>query len=128
MKWRIYIVEDHEVVRQSYVMFLNMSSDLEVCGAVRTAEEALEDVPEANPDLLVVDVSLPGMSGIDLLEALRASDRLVPALVLSGHDNEVYRDTAVQAGARAFVMKQEGPDALLDAIYRALGAANERAE
>ena len=121
MKRKIFIVEDHEVVRESYIMFLNLSDDFEVCGAVATAEEAMERLGETNPDLLLVDVSLPGMSGIDLLEQLRDEKVQIPALVLTGHDNDVYRKGAEQAGARDFVTKQEGPDALVRAIHRVLG-------
>jgi DNA-binding NarL/FixJ family response regulator len=68
MKSRIFIVEDHKLVRDSYIMFLNMTDDLVVCGAVRTAEEALEQLDTVKPDLLLVDLSLPGMSGIELIK------------------------------------------------------------
>lgn len=116
MKRKVYIVEDHEVVRESYLMLLELADDLEVCGTANTAEAALEQLPEAAPDLLLVDVSLPGMSGIDLVKRLQADDALVPTLMLTGHDREAYRVAALEAGARGFVMKQDGPDALLEAI------------
>ncbi len=120
MKRKIFIVEDHEVVRESYIMFLNMRDDLEVCGAARTAEEALEQLATTDPDLLLVDVSLPGMSGVDLLKALQDAGKEIPALVLTGHDNDLYRDGAKEAGAKGFVMKQDSPDVLVEAILRVL--------
>ena len=122
MAWKIFIVEDHDVVLESYVMFIEMHEDLTVCRAVHTAEEALDEIPDAGPDLLLVDVSLPGMSGIDLLEELRAAGRDLPALVVTGHDDQQYREGALNAGARGFVMKQDGPDALIEAIRQALEA------
>lgn len=120
MKQRIFIVEDHEVVRESYTMFIDLRDDLEVCGAVASGEEALENVPQADPDLLLVDISLPGMSGIDLLEQLREAGVTVPALMLTGHDSASYQSEARRAGAQGFVMKQDGPAALSDAISEAL--------
>jgi DNA-binding NarL/FixJ family response regulator len=117
MSWKIFIVEDHDVVLESYVMFINSYDAMIVCGAVSTAEEALDAIPEADPDLLLVDVSLPGMSGIDLLEELRASGEERPALVVTGHDDQQYRDGAIAAGAEGFVMKQDGPEVLLDLIH-----------
>ena len=128
MKRTVFIVEDHDVVRESYVMFITMQAGLDVCGAVRTAEEALDRLPDADPDLLLVDVSLPGMSGIELLEALQASEVQLPALVLTGHDNDVYRRRALQAGAEGFVMKQDGPDMLMKAIRRVLRVSQSDAE
>jgi DNA-binding NarL/FixJ family response regulator len=117
MSWKVFIVEDHDVVLESYVLFINSYDAMTVCGAVGTAEEALDAIPEADPDLLLVDVSLPGMSGIDLLKQLRASGEERPAVVVTGHDDRQYRDGAMQAGARGFVMKQDGPEALLDLIH-----------
>ena len=116
MKRRIFIVEDHPLVRESYIMFFNMTDDLEVCGSSSSAEEALEVLEEAKPDVLVVDVSLPGMSGIDLIETLQESHALLPTLVLTGHDNDVYRNGAADAGALCFKVKHDGPDEIVEAI------------
>lgn len=121
MLWKIHIVEDHELVRESYIMLLELESDLEVAGVSASAEEALQRLVDAPPDLLLVDISLPGMSGIQLLEALREREALVPALVLTGHDKKQYRQQAEAAGARGFVRKQDGPDAILGAIRGVLG-------
>ena len=116
MRQTIYLVEDHHMVRESYVMFLGMESDLEVVGTAGTAEKALEELVQAPPDLLLVDVSLPGMSGLELIEALQEREVLVPTLVLTAHDENRYRLRAEKVGARGFVMKEDGPDALLEAI------------
>lgn len=122
MTHRIFIVEDHEIVREGYNMFLSLQDDLTVCGEAATAEDALERVGEARPDLLLVDISLPGMSGIDLVAHLRVRHPGMPALMITGHDNTVYRDRAMQAGAVGFVMKHDGPDVLLQAIYEVLNS------
>lgn len=123
MKRKIFIVEDHEVVRESYVMLFDMAEDLEVCGDVASAEEALERIPDAAPDLVLVDVSLPGMNGLELIRRLLQDDPTLTALVITGHHDDQYRTAALQAGACGFVTKDEGPDALMQAVYGTLANA-----
>lgn len=123
MSQKIFIVEDHEVVREGYILFLEMDPAFEVCGAAASAEEALATVGDVAPDLLLVDISLPGMSGIEFVHALRSAGNQVPVLMVTGHDHERYRDESTQAGAQGFVMKHEGPTALANAIRRMLTSA-----
>lgn len=128
MKRKIFIVEDHEIVRESYAMFIDTTDELVVCGEAISGEEALQQIPSCHPDLVLVDLSLPGMSGIEFIKRLNASDAAPPILILTGHDNDAYRQEARQAGARDFIMKHEGPDALLQtirAIFTEDAAASE---
>lgn len=103
---RVFIVEDHPVVRKGYVAFLNREPDLEVCGEASSATEALKLLPDANADVVVLDVSLPGgMSGIDLLRELKKLYPDLPILVVSGNEEAVYGELVVSLGAWGYVMK-----------------------
>jgi DNA-binding NarL/FixJ family response regulator len=103
---RVFIVEDHPVVRKGYVAFIRREPGLEVCGEVASAEEALEKLPSANADVAVLDVSLPGdMSGIDLLRELKQLFPDLPILVVSGNEEAVYGEMVVGLGAWGYVMK-----------------------
>lgn len=117
---RLFIVEDHPDVREAYVALLQQEPALTVCGVAASAEEALVRIPEAKPDLVLVDVSLPGMSGLDLIAALRAHDPSLRALVVSGLDRADFGQRAGEVGAVGYVVKADGPEALLAAIRRAL--------
>lgn len=122
LPWRVYLVEDHALVRESYVALLDLMDDYEVCGEAETAEAALDAVPALRPDLVLIDVSLPDMNGLDLVRALRVRTPDVATVVVTGHDGAHYQAAAETAGADGFVMKQDGPDAILDALERVRGA------
>lgn len=117
MPARVFIVEDHDIVRESYVMLFELEPSLEVCGAVASAEEALEQIEAAAPDLAIIDISLPGMSGLELVEILRASRPELRMLVVTGHDESRYAEASVRAGADGFI-KKGSADRILDAIAR----------
>jgi DNA-binding NarL/FixJ family response regulator len=103
---RVFIVEDHPVVRRGYVAFIRREPDLEVCGEAGSAQEALELLPGANADVAVLDVSLPGgMSGIDLLRELKRLYPKLPILVVSGNEEAVYGELVIGLGAWGYVMK-----------------------
>jgi len=103
---RVFIVEDHPVVRKGYVAFIRREPELEICGEAASAEEALALLPTANADVVVLDVSLPGgMSGIDLLRELKQLFPKLPILVVSGNEEAVYGDMVVSMGAWGYVMK-----------------------
>lgn len=105
MTARVFILEDHPSVRDSIIGFVSRLSETEVCGAAASAEEALTQLADANADLVLVDVSLPGMNGFDFLrEAKRRWPRLL-CLVLSGHDESAYSKRALSLGARGYVAK-----------------------
>ncbi|MCC6457732.1 MAG: response regulator transcription factor [Caldilineaceae bacterium] len=103
---RVFIVEDHPVVRRGYVAFIRREADLEVCGEAGSAEEALAALPAAQADVVVLDVSLPGgMNGIDLLRELKQLYPDLPVLVVSGNEEAVYGDLVVGLGAWGYLMK-----------------------
>lgn len=121
MTKNILFIEDHPVVRDTYTIFIDRHDDLKVCASAESAEEALDMLSDLSPDLLLVDVSLPGKSGIELVSILRSRGKDVPMLVLSGHDTEEYRLAAERAGADGFITKKDGPRLLIEAIRTALG-------
>lgn len=119
-KSRIFIVEDHRMMREAYQLLLEMEPDLEVCGSAATGEEALSALKSTATDLVLVDVSLPGISGIELVKALQKSHPDLPTLVISGHDETVYADQALRAGARGYLDKKGLSHIMLDAIRQVL--------
>jgi len=106
-KKKVFIVDDHAVLRDGLTELLNHSEELVVCGEAATAEEALERIPAVIPDLALVDLSLPGMSGMDLVSALSARCPSVKVLVLSMHDEALHAERAVRAGAMGYIMKRQ---------------------
>lgn len=113
---RIFLVEDHPITREGFARLLDFQPDLQVCGQTGTAAEALREIPRARPDLVIVDLSLAGGSGLDLLKDLALRDKNLPTLVLSTHDERLYAERALRAGARGYVMKQEPTEAVLAAV------------
>jgi len=116
---RILLVEDHQIVRQGIARIINGEPDMEVCAEVGNASEALKYLASHKPDLVLTDISLGGMNGIEFLKHLKAEYPDVPAVVLSMHDEALYAERALRAGALAFVMKKEGSDEVLAAIRKA---------
>lgn len=118
---QVYIVEDHPVVREGYALLFGLAPDLDVAGMAVSAEEALAALPSPAPDLVIVDMALPGMSGLDLIEVLHARIPTLRMLVVSGQARQVYETRVLAAGAVGFVSKDDGPEALLAAVHAALG-------
>ena len=116
MPHRLYLIEDHPVMREAYVSLLSGEDDLDLCGHSETAEDALATLTDGLCDLVVTDVGLPGMSGLDLLERIRQRWPTLPVLVLTGQPDYRVRRHAEQAGASAFLSKGDAPALLLDAI------------
>lgn len=119
-KRRIFVVDDHPIVRQGLAQLINNESDLVVCGQGEDAYQSLRAIREAGPDLALVDVSLKDSDGIELLKELRASMPQLPVLILSMHDESLYAERALRAGARGYIMKQEAPQTLLSAVRKVL--------
>jgi DNA-binding NarL/FixJ family response regulator len=117
----IFIVEDHPVFRQGMVQLINREKDLRICGQADNAEEALEAILRLKPDLVLVDITLPGRNGLELMKELRAVDRKVKLLVVSMHDEAMYADRAMRAGGDGYIMKQEDPEEIVTAIRDVLG-------
>lgn len=120
-KSRVFVVDDHPIVRQGLAMLLNREPDLVVCGEAENAETAMEAMLASNPDILVLDISLNGPDGLDLLKSVRSRYPDLPVLVLSMHDESIYAERALRAGARGYIMKQEATDKVLVALRRILG-------
>ncbi|CAN5656796.1 hypothetical protein BH10CHL1_BH10CHL1_47510 [soil metagenome] len=90
MSYKLFIVEDHPVIRSAYIRLLQRQTDFEVCGEAESGIQALDLIPTAAPDLVLVDISLPGMNGIELLNRLRADYPELMTLVISGHEESLY--------------------------------------
>lgn len=124
MKRTIFVVDDHPVVRWGYISLINLEPDLEVCGEADTAFEALEKIPEISPDLAIVDISLEGMNGIELTKQLQVLHPDLPVLIVSMHDEILYGDRALRAGARGYIMKREVRTKIVEAIRRLLSGGS----
>jgi DNA-binding NarL/FixJ family response regulator len=121
---RIFIVEDHEVLCESYLALIEEEAELTVCGMAGTAAAALAQIPTLQPDLLLLDLSLPDLNGFALLEQLRAAGWYGPALIVSGHPRRQYEHLALQSGAAGYVDKMETHVKLIPSIHAVLGATN----
>lgn len=119
-KQRILLVDDHATVREGFAELINHSPDLQVCGEAKTAAEAMEAVARLKPNLAVVDLSLQGGSGLDLIKNLKVLYPLLPMLVVSMHEEQLYAARALQAGALGYVMKREAFKTVLQAIRSVL--------
>jgi DNA-binding NarL/FixJ family response regulator len=119
-KKRILVVDDHPIVRQGLALLLNREPDLLVCGEAEEANGALHVLASARPDVLIVDISLNGPDGLDLLKTIRTTHPTLPVLVLSMHDESIYAERALRAGANGYIMKQEATEKVLVAVRRIL--------
>jgi len=120
MKAAVLIVDDHPIVRQGLKMLINQADDLEVRGEAENMADALAAMETLHPDIVIVDISLKGPNGIELIEAMRQRFPDIPALVLSMHDEWLFAERALHAGARGYVMKQEATERVVMAIRRVL--------
>lgn len=119
-KHRIFLVEDHPVTREGFAQLINYQSDLSVCGQADTAARALTGLSEARPDLAVVDISLVESNGIELIKQIQVRFPGLPVLVLSTHDESLYAERSLRAGARGYVMKQAPTNEVMKAIRQVL--------
>jgi DNA-binding NarL/FixJ family response regulator len=119
-KRRVFLVEDHPITREGFAQLLNYQDDLVVCGQAGTVAAALRDIPDAQPDLIIMDVSLPDGHGIELVKDLQTRYPHLRILMLSMHDESLYAERALQAGARGYVMKQEATATVMTAIRQVL--------
>ena len=112
----IIIVDDHPVVRQGLAQLINQEADLHVCGQAEDAHEAVRAIKELAPDMVIVDISLRDTSGMDLIKDIKVRHPDLPILTLSMHDEAVYAERALRAGARGYIMKQEATERVVTAI------------
>jgi DNA-binding NarL/FixJ family response regulator len=113
---RIVLVDDHPIVREGLAMMMSQQPDLNVCGEAGSASEALDVLADLQPDLAIVDIFLDGTNGIELTREIRARYPKMPVLILSMHDEALYAERAIRAGAAGYVMKQEASRTIMDAI------------
>ena len=116
----ILIVDDHPVLRRGLAALIESEPGLAVCGEAATCRAALDALRTNQPDLVIVDLVLEGCDGLDLVKHMKTRHPQIPALVLSMHDEAVYAERSLRAGARGYVTKQELDDTLLTAIHRLL--------
>ncbi len=117
---RILIVDDHPLVRSGFAQLIGDCPDLEVCGEASDMSEALNQVEASKPDLAIIDLSLAGGSGLDLIEHIRTHDKKILMLVASMHDETLYAERVLAAGARGYINKQEAQESIIRAIRHVL--------
>ena len=119
-KARIFLVDDHPLVREWLTNLIHQQSDLAVCGEAESAPQALDAVVKLRPDIAIVDISLKNGSGIELIKNIRALAPEVAVIVLSMHDENLYAERALRAGAKGYIMKRETAKRVIAAIRQVL--------
>lgn len=117
---RILIVDDHPLVRTGFAQLISDCADLEVCGEAGDMAEALRQIDATGPDLAIIDLSLAGGSGLDLIERIKSRNQGILMLVASMHDETLYAERVLAAGARGYINKQEAQDSIIRAIRQVL--------
>ncbi|MEQ1862442.1 MAG: response regulator transcription factor [Chthoniobacteraceae bacterium] len=117
---RIFLVDDHPMMRDGMSRLIDSEPGLACCGGVASAEEAVDAIARCAPDLVITDITLPERSGLDLIKDIKAMHPDLPVFVYSMHDEMFYAERALRVGARGFLMKEAGSEAMLAAIRRVL--------
>ena len=119
MKIRLYLVDDHQVVRTGLRMLLDNEEDVSIVGEAGTAREAIESVGKLKPDVILMDIGLPDMSGIEATQKIKAAHPDMAVVALTIHEDEEYFFRMLDAGASGYVPKRAAPEELLTAIRSA---------
>jgi len=119
-KRRVVIVEDHPMFREQLRLLIDKEDDLVVCGEADNVSDALRVIECLRPDLAIIDITLKGSGGLDLLKDLKCHEIELPVLVLSMHDESLYAERALRAGARGYITKQEASLSVMTAIRQVL--------
>jgi DNA-binding NarL/FixJ family response regulator len=119
-KTKVLLIDDHPIMRAGLAERINHEADMEVCGEAGSAFEAMQAIGSKTPDVAIVDISLGDSHGLGLIKDIRIRYPKLAMLVFSMHDEALYAERALHAGARGYVMKQEAPQNLLNAIRRVL--------
>ncbi|MGI8965210.1 MAG: response regulator transcription factor, partial [Limisphaerales bacterium] len=117
---KVLLVDDHPLLRQGITQLINQEKDLTVCGEAENANEALQAIASTKPDIVILDISLKEASGIELLKDIKIQYPKLPVLMLSMHDESVYAQRALRAGAGGYITKQEATEKVLIALRRVL--------
>ena len=121
MKARVIIVDDHPIFRMGMAELLNQEDDFTVCGMAEDIAGARRLIQQHSPDLAIIDITLAGENGLDLVKELSGEKNSPPILVLSMHDEQVWAERAIRAGARGYIMKKEASEKVIVALRNILG-------
>ena len=119
-KKKVFIVDDHPVVRDGLITLIEHEQDLTVCGDADDAAEALKSISTQKPDVVLVDIGLKSSDGIELTKSIKARYPGLPVVVLSIHDESVYAERALRAGASAYLMKEVVSENIITAVRTVL--------
>jgi DNA-binding NarL/FixJ family response regulator len=119
-KFKVFVVDDHPLILEGLVRLLNLQPDLKLCGQAATAHQALKAIPALKPDLVILDITLAGSDGMGLIKDMKLRSLKSFILVLSMHDETLYAERALKAGAKGYIMKHQSPKELLKAVHRVL--------
>jgi len=118
---RVMLVDDHALVRMGFRLLLQATDDIEVAAEAGSGEEACRRYAEVRPDVVLLDISMPGIGGLDTLVQLLAKDSAARVLMLSAHEDTIHPTRAIQAGALGYLTKRGAPEELIGAIRRVAG-------
>ena len=118
IKKKVLVVDDHPLLRQGLALLINQQHDMLVCGEAEEAHAAMQSIAEKKPDIIILDISLKGPDGLELLKSIRAIYPDLPVLILSMHDEAIYAERALRARANGYIMKQEATEKVLVALRR----------
>lgn len=120
LKKKIILVDDHPLIRKGIALTLGEEPSFEICSQFSSGEEALEKISTIDADVAIVDVSLPGMNGIEFIKHLKIAKPEIKILVVSRHDEELYAERAIRSGANGYIMKQEAGEVLINGVKKIL--------
>ena len=120
MKNKVIIVDDHPLMRKGLALTLQTEGDMDITGQCDSAEAAMDMLETVDAEVAIVDISLPGMSGLELIKHLQVFKPEIKIVVVSRHDEALYAERAIRAGARGYVMKLEAGEVIVDAVQRVL--------
>lgn len=123
MKSKIYILDDHPIVIEGLSKLLDKQSDMTIVGSSHDAATALQQIPKAKPDIIILDITLKDRSGVDLIKKLRASHPKSQIFVYSMHDENVYAERCLRAGAMGYLMKGETSERVLYGLRQVIGGS-----
>jgi DNA-binding NarL/FixJ family response regulator len=116
----VFLVDDHPIVRQGLVQLIEQEPDLKVCGEAADVKEARMTLSKLTPDIVILDLSLRDSDGLELIKDIRNKYQHLPVLILSMHDENIYAERLLSAGANGYIMKQAAAEQLLAAVRRVL--------
>ena len=117
---RIFLVDDHPLVRERLGELINREADMVVCGEAADVNQAMDEIARAKPDIVIVDLTLKNSHGLELIKAIQANFAQIPVLVLSMHEESLYAERVLRAGALGYISKQEATTKVLTAIRHVL--------